>query len=368
MTQPDPKGEDSESSDSQSNLSPDSDTQLLRILDAAANRAGEGLRVAEDYVRFALDDRHLTELCKTLRHELAAIVGDVSSLSRHRARDTQEDVGTRVSTTAESRRESIWDVSAAALKRTQQALRSLEEFSKTFSSSLPNRFESIRYQTYTLERCLDINRHSRRILTGARLYVLIDGQTSSERFTELVRSLVAGGADLIQLRDKRLDDRQLSGRARLLRELTRGADTLMIVNDRPDIAALSDADGVHVGQEELSVKDARAIVGHRRLIGVSTHTLEQLRAAVLAGADYLGVGPVFPSETKSFERFPGVEYLIEAAQETTLPTFAIGGVTLKNLDRVLATGVRRVAVGSAITNADDPRKATRELSAELNRY
>ena len=117
------------------------------------------------------------------------------------------------------------------------------------------------------------------------------------------------------------------------------------------MAAIVDADGVHFGQEDLSVKDARAIVGTRMLIGVSTHNIDQARAAVLDGANYLGAGPTFPSQTKAFDDFAGLDYLREVAAEIRLPTFAIGGITADNLPEVLAAGITRVAVGAAVTEA-----------------
>ena len=143
----------------------------------------------------------------------------------------------------------------------------------------------------------------------------------------------------------------------MLVELTAGSPTLSIINDRPDLAALSGADGVHVGQDELSVKDARSIVGPRALIGVSTHSLEQARTAVLDGADYLGVGPTFPSGTKQFAEFTGTELLTAVAAEIRLPAFAIGGITPENLPQVLSTGVKRIAVIGAVSNVADPAAA-----------
>jgi thiamine-phosphate pyrophosphorylase len=139
----------------------------------------------------------------------------------------------------------------------------------------------------------------------------------------------------------------------------------LIVNDRPDLAVLAQADGVHVGQEELSVKDARSIVGPDLLIGVSTHSIEQARQAALDGANYIGVGPTFPSTTKQFDRFPGLELLRTVAAEITLPAFAIGGVTRNNLAEVKSSGFRRIAVSGAILEADDPIDATKKLKAEL---
>jgi thiamine-phosphate pyrophosphorylase len=200
-----------------------------------------------------------------------------------------------------------------------------------------------------------------KLLLDARLYVLVDGQESSERFAQLVQSLVTAGVDALQLRDKRLSDRELTRRARLMRELTRDTATLFIVNDRPDIAVLSEADGVHVGQDELGVADCRTILGPHQLVGVSTHDLVQARQAAEDGADYLGCGPTFPSPTKAFADYAGLDFLRGVQAETRLPAFAIGGINQANVARVLDTGFRRIAVSAAVTAADDPAAAARML-------
>ena len=171
---------------------------------------------------------------------------------------------------------------------------------------------------------------------------------------------------MLQLRDKSLDDRQLIERARLLREATSAAGALLIVNDRPDVARLARADGVHLGQEDLSVKDVRWIVGPEALVGVSTHSIEQARQAVLDGANYLGVGPTFPSGTKQFAEFPGVALLRAVATEIRLPAFAIGGIDRENLDQVLDAGFHRVALGGAVTAAKVPATVVREMRRHLN--
>jgi thiamine-phosphate pyrophosphorylase len=343
----------------------DDSISLVRILDAAANRAGEGLRVVEDYLRFALDDRHLTGLCKELRHDLAAVLAALPSSERTAARETQADIGTSINSRAEQTRSDLTAVVAAGFHRAEQALRSLEEYGKVLEPRFGAICEQLRYRVYTLERAVDLTRASLDRLADARLYVLVDGRSSPEEFAALVQSLVAAGVDLVQLRDKRLIDRELIERARRLRELTRGTKTLAIVNDRPDIARLSQADGVHVGQEELAVKDARTIVGAGALVGVSTRSIEQARAAVLDGANYIGVGPTFASMTKEFEVLAGVELLRAVAAEIRLPAFAIGGITLANLDAVQAAGMGRVAVSGAIVDASDPARAAREFAARL---
>ncbi len=341
------------------------DIGLLRLIDAAANRAGEGLRVVEDYVRFVLDDRHLTRLCKSLRHDLATAIEAINRQHRLAARETRGDVGTDISTPQETTRETLQSVPRANIRRAIESFRSLEETSKLHDSELAARFESLRYRSYTLERAVEITARSLEQLADARLYVLIDGQESEAAFETLVEAVITGGADLIQLRDKRMDDRTLIKRARLLRARTREASVLMIVNDRPDLAVLSDADGVHVGQDELSVKEARTIVGPERLIGVSTHSLDQAQRAVLDGASLIGVGPTFASQTKQFRRFTGLELLRCVSREIRLPTFAIGGINLQNLDDVLAAGITRVAVSGVITTATDPAGKTRRLARRL---
>jgi thiamine-phosphate pyrophosphorylase len=341
-------------------------TIVLRILDASANRAREGLRVVEDFLRFGLDDRHLTETIKRLRHELADVLQPFYAAGLVASRDTLGDVGTSITTTAEQSRLGVADVVAANFKRIEEAFRSLEEYGKIIDPSAAARLEQLRYRVYTLERAVETGHHSRERLAAARLYVLVDGRESRAAFSDLVRTLVATGVHVLQMRDKQLADRQLVERARILCELTQGTSTLAIINDRADIASLVRADGVHVGQDELSVKEARSIVGTTALIGVSTHSLAQARQAVLDGASYIGVGPTFPSTTKSFAEFPGLELIRAVSAEITLPSFAIGGITLENLSEVLAAGATRVAVSSAVGAAADPAMAIQNFVRRLN--
>jgi thiamine-phosphate pyrophosphorylase len=349
------------------------DHAAIRVLDASLNRATEGLRVVEDYVRFALDDRHLTEQFKRLRHDLAAAGALLPLAERHAARDTQADVGTAVSTPSEGARSDAWQVCVASLERVKQSLRSLEEFSKVSLPAAAGEFERLRYWLYTLEAAVGRTVDAVERLAEARLYVLIDGGESEAAFVGLVEELAAARVDVIQLRAKGLSDRELLSRARRLVALAGQPPAplslqppLVIVNDRPDIAVLAGADGVHLGQDDLRVKDARAIVGPRRLIGVSTHSIDQARAAVLNGANYLGVGPTFPSQTKAFDEFPGLEFVRQVAAEIRLPAFAIGGITLQNVGEVIAAGLPRAAVASAVTAAAKPQAAATALRAVLH--
>lgn len=321
-----------------------------RIIDANFNRVSEGLRVVEEHCRFHLNDQHLTTRLKRLRHEITAIITELGADSRLAARDTIHDVGTGVTTPTEFVRSTTNDLVQANWQRVQQSLRVLEEYLKLLSPPRAEQLEALRYQSYTLAKAIHFTADGKERLAKACLYVLIPATDSAETFTKLVQQLLIAKVDLIQLRDKHATDRTLLSRAHLLRQFTRGTETLFIMNDRPDLAVLADADGVHVGQEELSVIEVRKIVGPRPLIGVSTHSLDQARAAVLAGANYIGCGPTFPSGTKAFQQFPGLEFLREVAAEISLPAFAIGGITRENVEGVVAAGMRRIAVSGGIVN------------------
>ena len=334
---------------------------LARVLDAAANRAREGLRVAEDYCRFVLDDAFLSRELKGLRHDLAAVLAGLPSGRLLLARDTEGDVGTGLSTAAEEERGSAAAVAQVNLKRLQEALRTLEEFGKVYSPELGRAVERLRYRSYTLEKALVGSAAARERLRDARVYVLLTGSQCLGPLEWTVREAAAGGAAVVQLREKGFSDRELLGRARQVRRWTREAGVLFVVNDRPDVARLAEADGVHLGQEDLPVREARRILGPDALIGVSTHDLAQVRRAVLDGASYIGVGPTFPSGTKEFAEFPGPEFVRAAAAETSLPAFAIGGIDLDTVAAAAAAGARRVAVSQAVARAENPRAAAAEL-------
>jgi thiamine-phosphate pyrophosphorylase len=345
---------------------PTEQVDTARILDASANRAREALRVIEDYCRFVLDDRFLSGELKQLRHDLAENLADLPPSLLLEGRETLRDVGTDLSTARELQRQSLPAVVQANLKRLQEALRSLEEYGKLRGAAFGQAVEKLRYRTYTLERAILLGGTARQRLADARLYLLVTGSRCEAGLEWTIVEAAAGGAQVIQLREKELSDRELLERARKVRRWTQQAGVLFIMNDRPDLARLAEADGVHLGQDELSVKDARRIVGPDALIGVSTHNLAQVRQAVLDGASYVGVGPTFPSGTKPFEEYAGLDFVRQATQETTLPAFVIGGVNLQTISAAVGAGARRVAVSEAICRAEDPRSTAAALRAALN--
>jgi thiamine-phosphate pyrophosphorylase len=344
---------------------PTEEVDTARILDASANRAREALRVLEDYARFALNDAFLSGQLKQLRHDLAKALYLLPASQLLEGRDTPHDVGTAISTAEEWDRPSIAAVVQANAKRLQEAMRSLEEFGKIANLEFAQQIEKLRYASYTLERALVRGGDVRERLADAQLCVLVTDALCKASLAGTVKEAILGGAQMIQLREKNVDDRTLLARARDVRKITQANGVLFIVNDRPDIARLVEADGVHLGQDDLPVQEARRILGPDALIGVSTHSLEQVRQAILDRASYIGVGPTFSSHTKDFDALAGLEFVRQAMAETSLPAFAIGGIAVNNIAQVRAAGARRVAVSHAVCAAEDPRAVVRDLQVAL---
>lgn len=336
-----------------------------RIVDAAANRCSEGVRVVEDVTRFSRNDATASRLLKQWRHDFSALMRLLPPRNRLEQRDTPRDVGTAISTRSEGERQSLVELLTANFKRTQEALRTLEETGKLLGPEyldFPRGAEQLRYRLYTLEKIVLNARTLPLQLTSVRLYLLVTRELCATDPERVIRESIVNGVDLIQIREKSLHDRELLDYSRAVRAWTREAGTLLIVNDRPDIAALCDADGVHLGQDDLSVAEARKILGSGKLIGVSTHNLEQIDRAVADGADYLGVGPVFPSGTKQFPEFVGEEFVRQAAERIELPWFALGGIDESNLARVISAGAPGVALCGCVCGSNEPGATAARLS------
>ncbi len=335
---------------------------VLRILDANANRAREALRVMEEAARFILDDRALSEVCKTLRHDLTAALAALGDLTA--SRDTPADVGTALTTAGEAHRGSIAEVAAAAGKRLSEALRALEEYGKLIDAGAAGRIEQLRYRGYDLEQRLDrALQHTRG--RQWRLCVLITESLCRQGdWLAVATAAIEGGADCLQLREKTLEGGPLLRRARKLVELARPRGVGVVVNDRLDVALAAEADGVHLGQGDLPCREARQLAGGRLLIGVSTSDLAEAQQAMADGANYCGVGPMFATTTKQKDRIVGPAYMRTFVGALPgVPHLAIGGITVDNAGQVIAAGGRGLAVSSAVCGAADPAAAVRALRA-----
>lgn len=203
-----------------------------------------------------------------------------------------------------------------------------------------------------------------------RLYAILDlGYVAEDRAVGITTSLLEGGADWLQLRAKGKDLEVIERVAKRLIPLCRDAGVPFILNDFPVLAAGLGVDGVHIGQEDGSLADARALVGPTMMVGRSTHSLEQARAALAEGFDYIGFGPLFPTPTKQGRPGIGVQDIaaMECEVGSKIPAFCIGGIKRSNLDEVLAAGARRVVIVSDLLTAEDPVAATTQVVEKLLR-
>lgn len=338
----------------------------LRMLDANFNRASEGLRTLEDIARFVLNRQDWCSAYKEVRHQLTASLHSVVGHELIRTRDVEGDVGTTVSTPQERSRSTLSEVASAAAGRLQQSMRCIEECCKLFPSNAAADVERLRYTTYGLNAKLQMAlQRDSEFLDNARLYVLADCKLELTAFEDRVAAISEAGMDLIQIRDKDSDAQTLLSYLDAAARVVDPVRTRLIINDRVDIAAISAAHGVHLGQTDIGLADARKLLPITSWVGVSTHNPAQYAAACLAGADYVGCGPTFSSQTKQFDEFAGLDYLTAVAAEETCPAFAIGGINLSNIEQVLSTGIKRVAVAGAIWNADDPQLAASQMRGQL---
>jgi thiamine-phosphate pyrophosphorylase len=202
-------------------------------------------------------------------------------------------------------------------------------------------------------------------VAAARLYLVTDGRGGGEELRSFLDAVLDAGVGLLQLREKEMDARPILELAEIFRERCDAYGVPFIVNDRADVALAARADGVHLGQDDLPIEEARRMLGRNAIIGRSTHDPEQLRHAIREDVDYVVAGPVFETPTKLGRPATGMELIRVAAAEGTKPWFAIGGIDASTIADVRASGATRVVVVRAITEAADPAAAVRELRAAL---
>jgi thiamine-phosphate pyrophosphorylase len=343
---------------------------IYRIIDANFNRAREAIRLMEEFCRFALDSEPLTARTKQLRHELAACLSTLDSGRLISSRDTLGDVGAGKTAANQFARADLRDCFTAAAKRLTEALRVLAEMTLTFAPSTAGTIEKLRYDAYTLEKDIAVFSDSAERFRQVRLYIIITSELPADVFS-LTHRCIAGGADCIQLRAKTIQDDALFALAVEFVKICKAAGVISIINDRPDIAVAAGAEGVHLGQNDLPVEQARRLQLKPLIIGKSTHSAEQLCLCCRQNPAYVSLGPVFPTPTKPAVSAVGTDYIRQAAgilSHTGISNVAVGGITLDNVEEVLAAGARAVAVCSAVTAAADSTAACRALKEKISRF
>jgi len=360
-----------------------SEREILRVLDANLDRAREGLRVVEELARFVFQDKALQKKTKSLRHKLASLF---ASLPRKRAvgssavlapkhvtrerlidlgRDVTSDVGKDTLTSHEAKRATTIDLVQANFARIEESLRALEEFTKFFPGTLSTNLKALRFEVYTLEK--DYVRAGNRaanasLLRNVGMYPIMDREAIGDLDPlKVARQVLVPGIRIVQYRDKVSSAAGICEICAALRKITSRKGVIFIVNDRIDIAQAVDADGVHLGQDDVPIAVARQSLGSRKIIGRSTHSLMQARRAAKEDVDYIGVGPIFSTPTKPQARPVGMELIAKVRAITDKPIIAIGGINRHNLGEVLANGADGAAVISAILKARYVRSSTESL-------
>jgi len=343
--------------------------QTRRIIDANLNRIGEGLRLLEDMARLLINDATLTQQLKTMRHEI--LRGDWPFQQQLlQARDSESDVGINIGVPGDEKQRGLAITVMANARRVQESLRTLEEIAKIpgITPELDSeKFKQARFNLYTIEQDL-LSKLLRqdKVTRMPGLYVIIDTQALEEHsHIEVANQVIRGGAKTIQLRDKLRSKKELLLIAQQLSKLCTEHNVLFIMNDYLDLALAADADGLHLGQNDLPLPIARKLLPMDKILGSSVTTLEQATAAESEGADYIGVGSIYPTPSKETAKVVGLETLRQIRQGVTLPLVAIGGINKDNVAEVMAAGADSVAVISAIVQAKAPEEAARQIVTRI---
>jgi thiamine-phosphate pyrophosphorylase len=343
---------------------------VYRIIDANFNRSREAIRVIEEFCRFALNSGPLTERAKQIRHELSSAIGRLNAGWLISSRDTLGDVGAGKTVVEQLVRSELRDSLTAGCKRLTEALRVLAEMTQTRDRSVAETIEKLRYAAYTLEKDITLFSDAFEKFSRVRLYIIITSSLPAE-IISLTCKCAAGGADCIQLRAKAVEDDKLFAIAMEFVRICKDAGVLSIINDRVDVAVAAGADGVHLGQNDLPIEQARKLQLAPLIIGKSTHSPRQLRAACEERPTYAALGPVFATQTKPNAEAVGLDYVrqaIEILADTGICNVAIGGITLDNVEDVLRAGAKAIAVCAAVTKASDPTAACGALKEKITAF
>ena len=336
---------------------PPSDNRIAQLIDANLDRAREGLRVMEDWCRFGLKRSDFSVQIKDWRQQLGAHHHNIY----RKARLTSNDPAMGVSHPLQKIRSTPETVFIANSSRVQEALRVIEEFTRTTDPNLCEIATKIRYETYEIEiKVLNTTEgiNKRQTLKDCAIYLIT---TNRKDLEGIVLQSLKAGVKIVQYREKFLNDNEKISQAKCLSSLCKKYNALFIINDRIDIALAVNADGIHLGQEDIPTKIARELLGAEKIIGRSTHCIEDIKNAEKEECDYIGIGPIFPSETKKQLNPIGIDYLRRGLSETLLPAFAIGGINSSNINELNKINNLRIAVSDAIINSNNPFSTTQAL-------
>lgn len=344
-------------------------SNLWRIVDVEYNRVTEGLRVLEDLARFYWENAQITAELKSMRSKIAQLANCFHAQLLLQ-RDAGNDLGLEVSQNLRlDSRNNLVEMVTSNFKRVQEGLRSLEEYLKVLNYyNQAKEFELLRYQTYRLEKMTAFHNKSNGRFLRTDIYAITASEYSLSRSNlEVVKQLLEAEIKVIQYREKDLTMLQKYRECVQIRELTAEYGATFIVNDDLHLALAVQADGVHLGQDDLPLEQVRDLTQGQILIGFSTHSPEQADLAVKAGVDYIGVGPLFRTFTKKNVGEPvGLAYLDYVVSHHQIPFVAIGGIKQHNIGEVVRHGAQCIALVTEIVGAEDIAAKIKELRREIH--
>jgi thiamine-phosphate pyrophosphorylase len=344
-------------------------SDLMQILDANLNRSMEGLRVCEDLLRFSLGTE-ISSQFKEHRQLLGAMRRQLGNDNLLRARDIESDGQKFVDGTLEKERSSAEDIFTANIKRAQESARVIEELMKIIDASMSTSIQKLRFSLYDLETkgFAHLSGKKQRDSLYYSLYGIIDSEFIYSSYENTAEEMIEGGAKVLQLRMKHASRAVILETAKKIAQICRKSDVLFIMNDYPDLAVLCRAEGLHLGQDDIPVEEARKIVGDISIIGISTHSKEEIDKAVKTSADYIAVGPVFGTTSKGKEALSsvGMDLVTYASEKASVPIVPIGGITLNNIKKLMNKGAHCPAVISALYENGDIKKNCVSFLTEIS--
>ncbi|MEO0092043.1 MAG: thiamine phosphate synthase [candidate division WOR-3 bacterium] len=325
---------------------------MNRIIDVNLNRLSEGLRVIEEICRFYLEDKDNLFLIRNLKNEIRKTENEIRK-DVIWFRKSEDDLG-RQENFDKMSRTSIFDVFTANIKRCQESARVLEEIFKIRNRRISGFFKKVRFVLYDLEKKL-----ARQFLVefDSKLYVIIDtGTIGRKHLIPITEAIVLGGATMIQLREPKdtatnvwLQD------AKIIKNCINKYSVKFIINDRVDVVQAVDADGVHLGADDMSLKYARQILPINKIIGRTVRDIQDAKKAEREGANYISAGSIFSSITKPTAPVIGIKNLKAITKSVKIPVIAIGGITTENIKQIFLAGAKGICVISAVFQGVDLR-------------
>lgn len=336
--------------------------KIYRIVDANINRVSEGLRVIEDIERFIYEDEKTSKSLREIRHKVRKSFTTEELIIN---RNSTQDIGLDISKTSTlDKKENIQTLLLSNFKRVEEGLRSIEETLKVLGYyEISKIYEDLRYQVYNIEKIV-IGKEK---ISPTDIYAILGEEFSHGRNNiEIVKELIDANVKLIQYREKNKNKQEKFEQCKTIRQMTKKFDITFIVNDDVDIALAVNADGIHIGQEDMPIEQVKNIAPNM-IVGLSTHNKEQAKEAVTKGADYIGVGPIFDTKTKKdLEKSQGLEYLKWVSENISMPYVAIGGIKEENILLAKNNGANCFAMISEIVGAKAIKDKVESIRKKIN--